>query len=72
MVIVATSSFVRLVEVKETDDCQNRHVGHVEAQDVATMGWVDDSSNESVESSGRMENEAVGCTWKAHPVASFP
>ena len=34
---------------------------------------VDDSSDESVESSGGTENEADGCAWRAHLVASdFP
>ena len=33
------------------------------------VGWVDDSSDGSVESSGGMENEIDGCAWRAHPTA---
>ena len=72
METMVSSPFARLVEGKKTDNLQNWHVEHAGSQGVVSVGWVNNSSAENVESSGEMENGADDCAWMAHPVASVP
>ena len=57
---------------KEIDNHRNRHVEHAGSQDIMTVGWIDNSSNENIESNGGMENGAGECVGKAHHTASIP
>ena len=64
------SPFIKLIKGKETDDLRNRHMEHADSQGEVSIKRIDDSSDESVKSSGRTENGTNGYAWTVHPTTS--